>query len=192
MLYGANIHVFTDYKNLTFDTLKMQHVLHWHAKTEEFIPILHYIESPCNILADNLSRLHCLATPAQIAEGKKLVEPTKVSNDYEEEDKACFLDQEYSGLYDVDVWECIECYLNLPDTPHPDENPLNYAHIHELQKQDKQLLALQVKYPDNDVNLQLDDNVNDIICYKKDPTQPNWKIALPKSMVVELSNGSTK
>ncbi len=133
--------------------------------------MLHYIEGPRNILADNLSRLHCLVTPAQIAEGKKLIEPAEVSN--EEEDKAYFLDQEYSGLYNENVWECIECYLNLPDTPHPDENPLNYANIHELQQQDEQLLAVQVKYPDNYVNLQLDDDVNDIICYKKDPTQPN-------------------
>jgi hypothetical protein len=58
-------------------------------------------------------------------------------------------------------------------------------HIHELQQQDKQLLALQVKYTDNYVNLQLDDKVNDIICYKKDPTQPNWKIVLPESIVVD-------
>jgi hypothetical protein len=46
-------------------------------------------------------------------------------------------------------------------------------------------LLYKVKYPDNYVNLQLDDNVDDIICYKKDPTQPNWKIALPESMVVD-------
>jgi hypothetical protein len=102
--------------------------------------MLHYIEGPCNILADNLSRLHGLVTPAQIAEGKKLVEPAEVS--IEEEDKAYFLDQEYSGLYDENVGECIECYLNLPDTLHPDENLLNYAYIHELQQQDKELLAL--------------------------------------------------
>jgi hypothetical protein len=183
MLLGANIHVFTDHKNLTFDKLKTQCVLRWHTKIEEFLPMLHYIEGPHNILADNLSRLLCLVTPAQIAEGKKLVEPTEVS--IEEEDKAYFLDQEYSGLYDENVWECIECYLNLPGTPHPDENPLNYAHICEMQQQDEQLLALQVKHPDNYVNLQLDDNVNDIICYKKDPTQPNWKIALSESMVVD-------
>ncbi len=68
--------------------------------------MLHYIDGPRNILADNLSMLHCLVTPAQIA--------TEVS--IEEEDKAYFLDQEYSGLYNEDVWECIECYLNLPDT----------------------------------------------------------------------------
>jgi hypothetical protein len=53
---------------------------------------------------------------------------------------------------------------------------LNYAHIHELQQQDEQLLGLQVKYADNYVNLQLDDNVNDIISYKKDPTQPIGKL----------------
>jgi hypothetical protein len=62
---------------------------------------------------------------------------------------------------------------------------LNYAHICKLQQQDKQLIAVQVKYPDNYVNLQLDDNVDENICYKKDPTQSNWKIALPKSMVVD-------
>ncbi len=96
------------------------------------------------------------------------------------------MDQEYSGLYGENVRECIEFYLNLPDTPHPDENPLNYAHIRELQQQDEQLLALQVKYSDNYVNLQLDDNVDDIIYYKKDPTQANWKIALPESTVVDI------
>ncbi len=97
-----------------FNTLKMQCVLRWCTKIEWFSPMLHYIKGPCNILAINLSRLHCPVTPAQIAEGKKLVEPAEVSN--EEEDKAYFLDQEYSGLYDEDVWECIECYLNLPAT----------------------------------------------------------------------------
>jgi hypothetical protein len=129
MLLDADIHVFMDHKNLTFDSLKMQRVLCWHTKIEVFSPILHYIEGPHNILANNLSRLHCLVLPAQIAEGKKLVEPTEVSN--KEGDNLYFLDQEYSGLYDENVWECIECYLNLPDTPHPDENPLNYAHICE-------------------------------------------------------------
>ncbi len=127
MLLGANIHVFTDHKNLTFDTLKTQRVLRWCTKIEEFLPMLHFIEGPRNILANNLSRLHCLVTPAQIAEGKKLIEPAEVS--IEKEDKAYFLDQEYSGLYNEDVWECIECYLNLPDSPHLDENSLNYSHI---------------------------------------------------------------
>jgi hypothetical protein len=174
MLLDAGIHVFTDHKNLTFITLKMQCLLGWRTKIEAFSPMLHFIEGLHNILANNLSRHHCLVTPAQIAEGEKLKEPSEVSN--EEEDKAYFLDQEYSGLYDDDIWKCIEHYLNLPDIPHPDENPLTCAHIHELQQLDKQLLALQVKYPDNYVSLQLDDNVNDIICYKKIPLNPIGKL----------------
>jgi hypothetical protein len=87
---------FTYHKNLMFDTLKMQHVLRWCTKIEEFSPILHYIEGPSNILADNLSRLHHLVTPAQIAEGKKFVEPADVS--IEEEDEAFFLDQKILWL----------------------------------------------------------------------------------------------
>jgi hypothetical protein len=75
MLLGVDIYVFTDHKNLMFDTLKMQCVLHWHTKIEEFSPMLHYIQAPYKILANNLSRLHHLVTLAQIAEGKKLVEP---------------------------------------------------------------------------------------------------------------------
>jgi hypothetical protein len=168
MLLGADIHVFIDH----LDTLKMQCVLCWHSKIEEFSPMLHYTMGPHNILANNLSCLCCLITWAQIKEGEKPVEPTEVSN--KEVDKAYILDQDYSGLYDNEVWECIECYLNLPETPHADQNLLNYAHIHELQQQDKQLLALQVKYSDNHVSLQLNGDVNDVICYKKDSAQHNW------------------
>jgi hypothetical protein len=144
--------------------------------------MLHYIKGPHNILAKNLSRLHRLVIPAQITEGEKLTEPTEVS--IEGVHKAYFLDQKYSGLYDEDIWKCIECYLNLPDTPHPDENPLNYEHIHELQQQDKQLLVLQVKYPNimSTYNWMTMSMTSSVI--KKDPTQPNWKITLPESMVV--------
>ena len=77
----------------------------------------------------------------------KLVEPAEIS--IEEEDEAYFLDQEYSGLYKENVWECIECHLNLPGTSHLDQNPLNYAHFCELQQQNEQLLALQVNNSDN-------------------------------------------
>jgi hypothetical protein len=88
VLLGVDIHVFMDHENLTFDTLKTQCVLRWHTKIEELSPMLHYIEGPDNILANNLSRLHRLVTPAQITEGKKLVEPSDVYN--KEENKAYF------------------------------------------------------------------------------------------------------
>jgi hypothetical protein len=59
-----------------------------NANTWEVSPMIHYIKDPHNILANNLSRLHCLVTPAQIAEGKKLVELAEVSN--KKKDKAYF------------------------------------------------------------------------------------------------------
>jgi hypothetical protein len=80
-------------------------------------------------------------------EGKKLVEPAEAP--IEEEYEVYFLDQEYSNLYDDKVWECIECYLNLPETSHLGSNPLNYAHFCESQQQNEQLLALQVNNSDN-------------------------------------------
>jgi len=103
-------------------------------------------------------------------EGKSLLNPAVVLYD---KDEMYFLDQEYSGLNDDEIIETFQCYLNLPEIPHPDHILLNYAHIHEQQQQDEKLLALQAKYSENYVGLILDDNVNDIICYKKDPTQDN-------------------
>ncbi len=103
------------------------------TKIEQFLS-LNVIGLP-QYSSHNHPRLNCLITPAQIKEGKKLVEPTEVSN--KEGDEVYFLDQEFSGLYNDKVWECIECYLNLPETSHLDQNPLNYTHICELQQQDK-------------------------------------------------------
>ena len=103
ILLGANIHVFTDHKNLTFDDLKTQRVLRWHNKVKEFLPWLHYIKGPRNVLADNLSRLFHLPTPSQIAEGKKLKEPAVVSDD--EDDEEGFLATcENSGCLDDDIY----------------------------------------------------------------------------------------
>jgi hypothetical protein len=91
MLLGADLHIFTDHKNLTFNTLKTKCLLRWHTKIEDFSPMLHYIKGPCNILAGNLSQLHCQVTLAQIVGGKKAVEPAVVSNKEQRERQSILL-----------------------------------------------------------------------------------------------------
>jgi hypothetical protein len=186
MLLGACIHVYTDHKNLTFDDLKTQRVLRWRNKIEEYSPWLHYIEGEKNILADNLSRLLRLPTPSQIAEGKKLVEPAVVSDD-EDDDEGFLASCEASGCLDEDIYNIFECYLNLPEIPDPAQNPLSFACIREQQQQDEQLLALQVKYPQQYIYKSLDEDVDDIICYVRPGDTPDeqWRIALPQQMLEE-------
>jgi len=129
MLLGKNIHIFTDHKKLTFDTFTTQHVLMWRNYCEEYAPIIHYIEGERNILADNISRLHRLSTPTQIAEGKRLIQPVVVNDTEDTFDS--FLDT----------------YLNLPESEVPEENPLNYEHIAEMQKSDENLKRLRDQWP---------------------------------------------
>ena len=72
-------------------------------------------------------------------------ESHRPSSFFDDDEELYFLDQEYSGSNDDELWRTFECYLNLLETPHSDCNPLNYAHIHEQQQQDENLLALQAK-----------------------------------------------
>ena len=110
------------------------------------------------------------------AEGKKLVEPAEVTDDEtEDEDETFFSEQEFSGSYDDLIWECIECYLNLPETDNPENNPLSYAYIHKKQQEDQNLLALVTKFPNNYISFTLDDDVEDIVRYQKHPDQDDWK-----------------
>ncbi|KAL7576082.1 hypothetical protein ACA910_000863 [Epithemia clementina (nom. ined.)] len=61
MLYGCSVlHVHTDHKNLTFQTLNSQCTLCWQLFLEEFHPLFHYIAGPENVLANALSQLPCL------------------------------------------------------------------------------------------------------------------------------------
>jgi hypothetical protein len=114
-----------------------------------------------------------------------LVERAVASDNEDEDEEAYLMDHDWSGIYDIDILEALECYLNFPDMTYPEQNPLSYEYLREKQQADEQLLALQQKYPKQYIKMNLDNDVDDIICYVKQGQDPNsqWKIAFPASML---------
>ena len=73
-------------------------------------------------------------------------------------------------LSDDGIWECIEHGLNLITL----SKSLKLC-SHELQQQDDKLPGLH-----NYVFMDLDDYLDEIICYNNNPTKDDWKITLPR------------
>jgi hypothetical protein len=84
--------------------------------------------------------------------------------------------------------ELFECFLNLPETNAPAENPLNMKWIREQQQNDPELLASAMKYPERYVNKNVDDTK--ILCHVKpgDDPETQWKIALAQGMALPTIN----
>jgi hypothetical protein len=163
MLLGAFIYVYTNHKNLTFDDLKTQRVLCWRNKIKEFLPWLHYIEGKKNIHADNLSRFLCLPTLSQIAEGKKLIEPAIVLKTKMR--KTGFSHHAKTPLSRRRHLQRFWMLSESAQDPRSGTNPLSFSSTCKQQQQDKQLLALQVKYPEQYIYKSLDKDADDITCY---------------------------
>ena len=70
-IFGGKIHVFTDHRNLTFDTLSVQRVLRWRLFMDEFDLKLHYIKGAKNVLADCFSQLPRMDDPTKVRRKKK-------------------------------------------------------------------------------------------------------------------------
>ena len=67
MLLGAELHVYTDHRSLTFQTFHTQRVLRWRIYVKEHSPDVHFIPGWENILADTY--LVCLVWILQTPRG---------------------------------------------------------------------------------------------------------------------------
>ena len=62
ILLGQQIRVYTDHKNLTYQTFNTERVMRWRLILEEYGPELIYIKGENNVVADALSRLNLQPT----------------------------------------------------------------------------------------------------------------------------------
>ncbi len=101
MLLGAELHIYTDHKNILNVGNLSKRWLRWISYVDEYGPNIHYIEGPCNVIADTFSRILCKDVPSTLV-GKKAAH--SVSNSE--------LESLYLSL--IDNEEVLWCFLNLP------------------------------------------------------------------------------
>jgi hypothetical protein len=149
MLYGTDLTIHMDHKNLTHSTLNTQRVLRWRLFVEEYGPRFEYVKGSNNNLADFVSRL-------PIAKGRSTPGPYGTAhvhaNINDDKNESMFVedgkgirrsnllsDNFYStALEDNMLCDCystevkLESYLNneLEDGM----NPINYEHLENEQR----------------------------------------------------------
>jgi len=57
MIFGADLHIHTDHRNLLNVGNSSERRLRWISYVDEDGPTLHYVEGPLNVITDTLSRL---------------------------------------------------------------------------------------------------------------------------------------
>ena len=100
MLLGAEIHIYTDHRNLTFQNLTTQRVLRWRLYMKEYAPEIHYIKGEDNVIADFLSR----AEPLDRKEVPGLNDPATFQENRDSMDEFLELELESSSA--------LKCALN--------------------------------------------------------------------------------
>lgn len=166
MLLGADIHIYTDHKNLTHKHLTSQRVIRWRLFLEDFSPTFHYIKGSENIIADALSRL---PFNEEIIEGTAHLGP-KISPP---SDGFC-LEQDDKALFD-----CFLHHPNIDIIPYP----LSYDRLQQQQQQD---LPLKQTYQhDYHYIVKSFTPTIELITYQHTPTSPS-KIVIPTTMLLEM------
>jgi hypothetical protein len=163
MLFGADLHIHTDHRNLLNVGDSSERRLRWMSYVDEYGPKLHYVEGPLNVIADTLLRLSRndidIDSSAFVVVGKKAASVVSDSESIAghssvidgREILECLLNlpclhfnkKESKRLQkrkkmEQDSHHINNCYLNLPEDM-IDNKPLNIENIKEKQDQDADL-----------------------------------------------------
>lgn len=173
LILGAEVHIHTDHKNLTYANLNTQRVLRWRMYLEQFNPTFHYIKGNDNVLADYLSR----------APHEKGKDSDSISTPDDDEDSpmdSCFLTP--GGCDVLDHFFTNECFLNAPPGP----NPISYPILHQHQ-QNEQPLVNKLQTDPQQYQLRPFGN-QQLICFqsRRPPNNLHWRIAVPSALVDRL------
>ncbi len=101
MFLGAELHIYTDHKNILNVGDLSERQLCWISYVDEYGPNIYYIEGPRNVIADTFSRLLRKDVPSTLV-GKKAAHSVSKSE----------LESLHSSL--IDNEEILQCFLNLP------------------------------------------------------------------------------
>lgn len=182
LLVGAELHIYTDHKNLTFKTFSIPRIRRWRLFIDQFDTTMHYVAGVSNVLADCFSRLPRMEQPTagiKELEGKgKLVDFSKLEVPKDEEE---ILDGE-SFFRDN---ELADCFLNLPPMAEM-YNPITIENIVNHQAKDVKLQHLLITKDREYQHKEFQQF--EVICHL--PTgsneQNNWKIVIPHSLSEDL------
>ena len=156
MLYGVQLIVHTDHKNMSHQLGKftMQRVLRWRLFLEQYGCEFAYIPGPQNVVADALSRV-----PRSLEEESSASKP-----------KTGFAD---AFSIELDNIEMSDCFLNYPvfNKEDPQEYPLDYQTIQHYQQNDERLQAASQQLPNKFPRIQITNGV-ELIVYQKEPDVP--------------------
>ena len=119
-------------------------------------------------------------TLSWIAEGKKLIDLTIVPKFYDNKEGFLADCKTLAALMTTSMQ-----FYNLPELPELldlAQNLLSSACIQKQQQHDGQLLALQLRYPEQYIYKWFDEDIDNIICYvcPRDILDKQWRIGLPQ------------
>jgi hypothetical protein len=119
MLLGAELYIYTDHRNLTFELTKYttQRVLRWRLFLEEYAPTFRWLQGEHNIVADTLSRLPISSEWENIGDSSN-------ENDEDLDEHEMMLSTESSYLAMGD--SLADCFLSLPTLPPAEKHPLDF------------------------------------------------------------------